>query len=191
MADIANVEKNRFVIEGPTGNDLKIDSNGSSQSRLFDSAGAALIGQKLMASSVPIVFASDQSALPTTISAIPPIPIGATAVNVEAFGSVGTTAGTDTFYTITNGKTLTIQSFFGGAEEKTGGSVCELFYDPNGDLSVLTRIRAIWVNGDSFTVGVQQEFDGNGTRRIVARRRGYTASGREMEVAFSGYEETT
>ena len=147
-------------------------------------------GQQVMAESMPIVFASDQSALPTTISAIPPIPVGATAVNVEDFGGVASTSGINTFYTITNAKTLTIQSFFGGAEDKTGGSVCELFSDPNGDLSVLTRIRTIWVSGTSFTVGVGQAFVGNGTRRIVARRRGYSGSSREMEIAWSGYEET-
>jgi len=67
MGDIPNVEKNRLVIEGPTGNDLKVDSNGSLQARLFD-ASAALIGQKAMAASLPVVISSDQSAVPVTIS---------------------------------------------------------------------------------------------------------------------------
>lgn len=158
---------------------------------LVDVNGNPLINQQTMALSIPVVLASDQTALPVSISAIPPIPVGATAVNIEAFGGVATTSGIDTNYTITNGQTLTIQAFFGGSEEKTSGSVCELFYDPNGDLSVLTRVRTIWVNGDSFTVGVQQEFVGDGTARIVARRRGYSGSSREMEVAWAGYEEAT
>jgi len=63
MGDLPNIEKNRAVIEGPTGNDLKVDSNGSLQARLFD-ASAALIGQKTMAGSLPIVLASDQSVVP-------------------------------------------------------------------------------------------------------------------------------
>ena len=68
MGDIPNVEKNRLVIEGPTGNDLKIDSLGSLQSRLFDSAGAALIGQKTMSGSIPFALASDQPAIPVSLA---------------------------------------------------------------------------------------------------------------------------
>ena len=67
MGDIPNVEKNRLVIEGPTGNDLKVDAQGSAQVRLFD-ASAALIGQKTMAGSIPIVFSSDQSSIPVTMT---------------------------------------------------------------------------------------------------------------------------
>ena len=121
----------------------------------------------------------------------PAIPSGATGVNQEYFGSIATTSGDNQFYVITNLKTLIIQTFFGGAESSQSGSVVELFFDVNGNLSVLVRIRTIWVDGASFSVGVNQDFIGNGTARMVMRRRGYSGSGREMEVAFSGYEETT
>lgn len=66
MGDIPNIEKNRIVIEGPTGNDHKIDAQGSSQSILFDSAGSALIGQKVMTASIPVVIASNQTSIPVT-----------------------------------------------------------------------------------------------------------------------------
>ena len=125
------------------------------------------------------------------ISSNPPIPEGSTAVNEEDFGTVASTAGTDSFFVITNGQTLTIQVFSGGSQAQTSGSVCELFFDVNGDLSVLVRVRTIWVSGASFSIGINQDFDGDGTARMVMRRRGYTASGREMEIAFQGFEETT
>ena len=194
MPDNPVTEYDRIVIEGPDGVDANITTQGNTPTDLLRVGGGVYsLGQKTMAASAPVVLASDQTSIPVTatISAIPPIPQGATAIDSETFGNVASTSGIDTYVVITNLKTLTIQTFIGGAEEKTGGSVCELFFDVNGNLSVLTRIRTIWVNGDSFTVGVDQSFVGDGTARMVLRRRGYTGSGREMEVAFSGYEETT
>jgi len=119
----------------------------------------------------------------------PPAPVDATPVNISAFGDVASTAGVDTYYTITNAKTLTIQTLLAGAEYEVSGSIVELFYDPNGDLTVLTRISTIFVNATSDTAPVQQIFIGNGTRRIVLRRRGFGASAREMFAQWFGYEE--
>lgn len=119
---------------------------------------------------------------------VPPAPTGTTPVSVSAFSVVSSTAGVDTYYTITNTKTLTIQTFLAGSEETTGGSVVGLFYDPNGDLSVLTRISTLFVNGFSDNSPVSASFVGNGTRRIVLRRRGYTSSNREMFAQWLGYE---
>lgn len=118
----------------------------------------------------------------------PPAPANTTPVNISAFGQVASTSGVDTYYTITNAKTLTIQTFLAGAEETTGGSIVSLFYDPNGNLSVLTRISSLFVNGVSDNAPVAQNFVGNGTRRIVLRRRGYTTSSREMFGQWIGYE---
>jgi hypothetical protein len=64
MGDIPNVEKNRLVIEGPTGIDHKIDANGSSQVHLYDASGNPLIGQKTRANSLPVTMASDQPSVP-------------------------------------------------------------------------------------------------------------------------------
>ena len=119
----------------------------------------------------------------------PPAPVNTTPKNVSAFGDVASTAGVDTYYTITNGKILTIQSFIAGAEENTGGSVCEMFYDPNANLTGMTRISTLYLNGSSDNTPVQQTFTGNGTRRIVLRRRGFSSNAREMFAQWFGYEE--
>ena len=119
----------------------------------------------------------------------PPAPLNTTPVNISAFGDVASKTGVDTYYTITNTKTLTIQSFVAGAEYDSAGSVVEMFYDPNGDLSVLTRISTIFVNGQSDNTPVQQTFTGDGTRRVILRRRGYGANGREIFGQWFGYEE--
>jgi hypothetical protein len=117
------------------------------------------------------------------------VPAGATSVVKENFADISTTSGTDTTYTITNTKTLTIQAFSAGSESSVGGSVTELFEDPNGDLSVLNRISTLFTDGSSSTVPLAQSYAGDGTRRIVVRQRGYTAAAREMFSSWRGYEE--
>jgi hypothetical protein len=116
------------------------------------------------------------------------IPSSGTSVTRNEFGSVSSVTGVDTYYTITNGKVLTLQRFTGGAEPHQSGSVIELFYDPNGDLSSLTRIETIFVNGSSGQVSIYQSFIGNGTRRIVLRRRVYASSAREVWGRWEGFE---
>ena len=126
------------------------------------------------------------------ISSVPPIPIGAVRVSTRDFDDVASTAGVDTFYTITNLKTLTLQLFSAGAEASTGGSAVELLDDPNGDLSVLTQIVIGFVNGTSVQGSLgNSTYAGDGTRRIVLRLRGYSANAREMAGSWVGYEETT
>jgi hypothetical protein len=124
----------------------------------------------------------------TTIT-YPPTPATATPVNISAFGDVSSTSGDDTYYTITNTKILIIQTIIAGAEATTGGSIVELFYDPNANLTGMTRISTLFVDGASDTAPVQQHFTGNGTRRIVLRKRAFAASAREMFAQWFGYEE--
>ena len=87
---------------------------------------------------------------------VPPAPANTTPVNVSAFSDVATTSGDDTFYTITNTKILTIQTMVAGAEESTGGSIVELFYDPNANLTGMTRVSTLFVNGTSDNTPVVQ-----------------------------------
>jgi hypothetical protein len=115
-------------------------------------------------------------------------PPAGTTVSVSQFGSVSSTTGIDTFYTVTNGKTLTLQRFTGGAEPHQSGSIVELFHDTNGNLSVLNRIETVFVNGDSAQVGINQSIIGNGVGRILMRRRTYTASSREVWGRWEGFE---
>lgn len=116
-------------------------------------------------------------------------PVNTTPVVITAFGAVATTVGVDTFYTITNGLDLTIQRLDGGSEENTGGSAVELFYDPNANLTGMTRLGTIYVNGSSYEQAVDRTFTGDGTRRIVLRRRGFSGNSREMFARWAGYEE--
>jgi hypothetical protein len=95
----------------------------------------------------------------------------------------------DTLYTITNAKTLYIQRLSGGAETSTRGSIVELFYDPNGDLSVLTPIEDIYVNGSSDQKDLFEPFAGNGTRRILLRRRQFGGGFYEITGRWEGYEQ--
>lgn len=117
------------------------------------------------------------------------VPPNTTEVDQNVFGNVDSTTGVDTVYTIPNGETLTVQQLSGGAEEHTSGSIVELFEDPNGDLSVLNRIETVFVNGDSKQVVVQKSYVGDGTRRIVLRRRRYAANAKEMWGRWRGYSE--
>lgn len=117
------------------------------------------------------------------------VPPNTTEVDQNVFGSVSSTTGVDTIYVIPNGETLTIQQLSGGAEEHTSGSIIELFEDPNGNLSVLNRIETVFVNGDSRQVTVQREFVGDGTRRIILRRRRYASNAKEIWGRWRGYTE--
>lgn len=115
-------------------------------------------------------------------------PATGTQVVVNVFSNVSSTTGIDTMYTITSGKTLTIQQMSGGAEPHSSGTIVELFEDPNGNLTPLVRIETVFVNGTSEQVNIQQSYVGNGTRRIVLRRRSYANSAREVWGRWTGYE---
>jgi len=189
--------------------DGDVDSYGAEEVNLRNSSGVELLGQKVQAASLPVTIASDQSTLPAKIVntttgnqlaietngsikviplETPPAPSGALSVINTAFGIVASVAGSDTYYTITNGKILTVQTLLAGAEATTGGSIVELFYDPNANLTGMTRISTIFIDGASDNAPVYQDFTGNGTRRMVLRRRGYTSAGREMFAQWIGYE---
>lgn len=114
-------------------------------------------------------------------------PTGTTAVSVSAIGDVNTTA--DTYYTITSGKTLTIQRLEGGAEEGGRGCKVEIFEDPNGDASVLTLISIFYCQYNSFCIDLLRSFVGNGTRRILLRRTAFGTGLREIFGRWIGYEE--
>ena len=186
--------------------DGDVDSYGAEEVTLRTSSGVELLGQKVQAASLPVVLASDHTTLPVAITdgtdsltvnsdgsinvqvgniITPPTGV---AVSTNVFGQVNSTAGVDTYYVITNGKTLTLQRFTGGAEPHQSGSIVELFYDSLGNSSALVRIETVFVNGMSIQVGISQSFTGNGTRRIVMRRRVYASAAREVWGRWEGYE---
>jgi len=67
MADLPNIEKNRVVVEGPSGTDLAITSAGNAPVDLLKVGGTDItLGQKAMSASVPVAVASDQTNVPST-----------------------------------------------------------------------------------------------------------------------------
>ena len=122
------------------------------------------------------------------ISQEPPgTPFGAVAVGETSFGNINGTI--DTPFTITNGKKLTITRFVAGAEsDSTAGNVIELFEDPNGDLSVLNVLDVIFASGLSDQHDLNAEFIGDGTKRILLRRRRLSGGSKEVFGRWEGFE---
>lgn len=115
-------------------------------------------------------------------------PADTTEVRQTAQSSINSAA--DTIYTITNGKTLTIQILSAGSEANTtGGSKVELYEDPNGNLTGMVLISVIYVNGNSFQNSLSISYVGNGTRRIVMRRNAFAGASREVFGSWKGFEQ--
>jgi len=179
VADLGNKDKGEFTVVDPDDDDLEmhVSSVGGGFVHVCDPVTVANKMAVNSDGSVNVVASSVTT------------PTGATQVIEENFQDIASTAGVDTIYTITNGTTLTIQTLESGSESGVGGSVAELYEDPNGDLSVLNIIDAIFTDASTTFVPINLDFDGDGTRRIVMRQRGYNASAREMFSRWVGYEE--
>jgi len=124
------------------------------------------------------------------VSQEPPTPPPATlAVVATEFSDMSGTV--DTIIPITDTKILTLQRFAGGAEvDGPAGNVIELFDDPNGDLSVLNVIDVIFASGNSDQHDLNAPFIGDGTRRIILRRRRLGGGAREIFARVEGFETT-
>lgn len=118
----------------------------------------------------------------------PAAPPGTSPITTTADGSVS--GFVDTFYTITNAKTLTIQKFGAGAAGVVGGGAkAELFYDPNANLTGMTLIAKGFMNGSNFQFDESFLAVGNGTRRIVLRRTNVGGGSLEIFARWSGFEQ--
>lgn len=131
-------------------------------------------------------FAEVDSSGRLLVSNVSVTPPASTSVIQTEFDGVSGTD--DNLYTITNGTTLTIQQFFGGAESSTAGTVIELYEDPNGDLTVLNEIAIIFAAGVSNFTDLSESFTGDGTRRILLRRRRLDGGSREVFGRWVGFE---
>lgn len=119
----------------------------------------------------------------------PQPPPTATAANDTQYSGIGST--TDTFFTIPNTRTLFINRFISGAEASTKGSVAELYFDINGDLSVLEIIAVQFLSGSNASSDLAAVYDGDGTARIVMRRRRLDGGNVEFFASWIGYVEDT
>lgn len=122
-----------------------------------------------------------------SVSPTPPAtPPTATSVIITQSSDVSGTI--DHVYTITSGKTLQLNLFSAGAEASVSGAVCKLYYDPNGDGSALTLIEAIYENGATSQVTLDEQYTGDGTRAIRLRRTNLTGGSVEITAKWVGYE---
>ena len=64
----------------------------------------------------------------------------------------------------------------------------ELFEDPNGDLSVLNVLDVIFASGLSDQHDLNAEFIGDGTKRIILRRRRLSGGSKEVFGRWEGFE---
>ena len=121
------------------------------------------------------------------ISQNPPTPPPATTAVIQQAKS--TMSGTqDLFFIITNGKTLTIQSLSAGAEVSNAGSIVELFEDLTGTGTPLNLVEDIYVAGQSFQKILNSSFVGDGTRRILLRRRNFSGGMLDVTGIWTGFE---
>jgi len=125
----------------------------------------------------------------------PTAPPNTTAVDNGGLITITANATVDSLYSITNGKTLTIQAFSVSASDGgTGKSVrVEMFEDPNGNLTVLNRVPGgtLFVNANSFERTIGRTFIGNGTRRILLRTVQLGAATMDVFRQWVGFEATT
>ena len=84
-----------------------------------------------------------------------------------------------------------VQSFNAGASNSNSGSIVELFEDPNGDLSVLNDIGVAYLNDSNYSVALNEVFIGDGTRRIVLRRKMGGGGNAEIFGLWQGFEQDT
>ena len=176
MADIKRKGDQEVNIVDPTTQEAAVvDANSSVQTSLVGTS-----GYKAQ------VTASGEVKVLTPTPTPPP---GTTSKSDIQKGSMSGTE--DSFYTITNGQTLFVQRLSGGAESSVGGSVIELYYDPTGTGSPLTAIEDIYANGSSDQKDLDVNYVGDGTRRILLRRRNFGGGSYEITARWEGYEQTT
>jgi hypothetical protein len=103
----------------------------------------------------------------------------------------------DDFFTITNGTTLTVQQLRARVESAgTGKSVrAELFYDPNGTNPTAGSQPGDWeridtLMGNNFNADAPQDrvFTGDGTARIVLRRKQIGSATIAVDAQWQGFE---
>lgn len=197
MGDLPNKDKGEFTLSDPSNNDYsaKVDQYGSMQNRLFDASGAILLGQKTMTASVPVVMASDQTAIPVVPVVV--TPPGTTKVSEGETATVSKRGGQNSFaYTIPNGETLVIQSFtftgyFPSAQNYALNAKCDLYYRPNGggSSSGQVLIATIYLNHTSFqSLNFSDEsYVGDGTRALYMNVTNWSREAIEFKNTIRGY----
>jgi len=120
---------------------------------------------------------------------IPETPNGSISKSQFFNGLVGAMVTDEGVYTITNGKTLHIQRFTGGAETSTAGATVELVYRPTGLEASDIIINIGYVNGSNFQFDLSDSIMGDGTAQIVIKRTNNGGGSMRITGRWVGYEE--
>jgi hypothetical protein len=96
----------------------------------------------------------------------------------------------DTTYLIPAGKILTIQRVFCASSLSLGNIVSsklELYDDLNGDGTVLSLATTLYTIGGLADIFINEQFVGNGARRIRSRLTTLDVGAREIYAKWEGY----
>ena len=158
-----------------------------------------LFGRKSNGSYIPIKVLDDGQ-LPI-VASVPGSPIGSTPIKFIADGVVNNNETNNQYYTVTNGKTLTLQRFVAaGGGGITNGWEMTLYLDPSGVGNATDPVQPSWqlvslafipdVGGNFFEDITPTTIVGDGTKRVVLRRVRLSGGGSKRGFAkFTGYEE--
>jgi len=188
----------RVIEDSTTGINLIINSDGTLTARIKDSDGDSVtLSQKTMDYSIPVVLASDQSAIP--VSTTPITPANRTPIKQSGTSTVTKLGGTaTTSYTIPNGETVNISSFsFGGYlpanTDKQLNCKCVLYYRPNGSGNTTGQVLldTIYHNGSSFYRETfaegEIEYTGDGTAVFEMDITNWSQDDAELYRQIRGY----
>lgn len=125
----------------------------------------------------------------TTEGAPPP---GFDQVNRSLIGDLAGTTTEDDIYTIPNGKVLVVTRCSGTAHASSSGDKAtklELYYDPNGNGTGMTLLRAAVMSNNAPEFSLAFEALGDGTRAIRLRRESMDSQTRYAPVFWDGIVE--
>lgn len=123
-----------------------------------------------------------------TIIVPPETPAGKTQVTRISLGLVGGSTYLDDEYIIPSGETLVLQRFICSAEGDINKySKALLYYAPSGSIDGTEEVLALSYLGDTFVTSLNEEYLGNGTKKIIMRRERMDAGEREMFARWVGY----
>lgn len=184
---LGSIGESTTTIRGSSGNLVDSTTDGRLKVESIAPSGSTQTVKIVGSNGENLITVDTSGRLLVRDTALPPI--DTTAVSTSAFSTVTKDATEDTFYTVTAGSTLTIQTVSFSCQH-TGVDKyvrISLFDDANGDLSQLDRLFTGYCNGSNFVRDLDVDLVGDGTRRVLLRAMAFGAS---MEIfrRWRGFE---